>query len=233
MSTVSEEKKSAEEKTIDTIFDIALLPVDIVCDIVDSLTTESPQDNPEDYKYVSGRDYYKDKNLSDNYLVILSNNRIVAEGHTSIRGREGIWRDYSNYDGSKAKRIIEAEYRNGKKNGSYTETKTFANETWVTTGTYENNKKNGKFTTSKNKVPVYEETYKNDKIKESREYDESGNIARVSTFSSVALNENKSDATSLSPHAASVLAQNSTCITNADQNNNENIIYDPKSSGRV
>ena len=225
---MSSEKQPETKKTNTNIIDIV---VDGAFDMI-TLPFNLKRLNGENYVPLKGKDFYKNKKLNDNYVVILHKDtyawlsyksRKVAEGHVSEKGREGLWFEYGNYEGSKPNVVIQAEYKNGQLHGSFQEKKIISNETYTTTGAYKNGKKHGTFTSQKGRI-IYEKAfYQNDELIKRYQYDDSGKLLYVDKF---AQNTPESDSSAKSgiaqntpapdSSAKSRIAQNSVCITHSD-----------------
>ena len=191
MQNTDSDKKSFFGKTVDAVGNVFGFAYDVITDVVTlplNVVFDSASLMREDSAVVKAKDYYHNKDINDNRIVVLQKDKFmrvtykslkVAEGAVSDNGREGLWFDYEYSDGKELYRTVKAEYKKGKKNGSYHEKKVIDKDVYITTGTYKNDKKNGTFESSKNGA-VYERTlYENDEPVETYQYDDNGKLVNV------------------------------------------------------
>ena len=211
MQNTDSNKKSFLDKTFEAVGDAVGFASDIATLPIEALS------NPdvlmkENCTIVSAKDYYHNKNLSDNQIVLVQKNKFlgitykslkVAEGSVSNKGREGVWFDYE-YSGGKTYRTERTEYKNGKKHGSYHEEKVMDNDVYITTGTYKNGQKNGTFESSKNDTVYERAVYKNDEPVKIYQYDDNGKLVDVYTNSFAYNNISQEASTSSSNNANSL-----------------------------
>ena len=138
MQNTDSNKKSFLDKTFEAVGDAVGFASDIATLPIEALSNPDAL-MKENCTIVSAKDYYHNKNLSDNQIVLVQKNKFlgitykslkVAEGSVSNKGREGVWFDYE-YSGGKTYRTERTEYKNGKKHGSYHEEKVMDNDVYV------------------------------------------------------------------------------------------------------
>ena len=228
MKNTDSNKKSFLNKTFEafgdvvgSVYDAATLPIEVFSN-PDVLMKEN-------CTIVSAKDYYHNKNLSDNQIVLVQKNKFLgitykslkmAEGAVSNKGREGVWFDYE-YSGGETYRTERTEYKNGKKHGSYHEKKVMDNDVYVTTGTYKNGQKNGTFESSKNGAVYERSIYKNDEPVEIYQYDDNGKLINVYKNKFVDNNMSREAPTSsfenenANPHLRLTLSENGTKVSDS------------------
>ncbi len=240
MQNTDSNKKSFLDKTFDAVGDAVGFASDIATLPIEALSNPDAL-MKENCTIVSAKDYYHNKNLSDNQIVLVQKNKFlgitykslkVAEGSVSNKGREGVWFDYE-YSGGKTYRTERTEYKNGKKHGSYHEEKVMDNDVYVTTGTYKNGQKNGTFESSKNDTVYERAVYKNDEPVKIYQYDDNGKLVDVYTNSFAYNNISQEASTSSSNNANSLktLSENGIKVPDSAPHSMQPLINGRDSSG--
>ena len=240
MQNTDSNKKSFLDKTFEAVGDAVGFASDIATLPIEALSNPDAL-MKENCTIVSAKDYYHNKNLSDNQIVLVQKNKFlgitykslkVAEGSVSNKGREGVWFDYE-YSGGKTYRTERTEYKNGKKHGSYHEEKVMDNDVYVTTGTYKNGQKNGTFESSKNDTVYERAVYKNDEPVKIYQYDDNGKLVDVYTNSFAYNNISQEASTSSSNNANSLktLSENGIKVPDSVPHSMQPLINGRDSSG--